>query len=108
MYQALYRKYRPQVFEDVVGLPHVTRTLKNEVMGGRIAHAYLFTGSRGTGKTTCARILAKAINCLSPINGDPCCECEACKKIDSGFAMDVTEIDAASNNGVDSIRDLRE
>lgn len=108
MYQALYRKYRPQVFEDVVGLPHVTRTLKNEVMGGRIAHAYLFTGSRGTGKTTCARILAKAINCLSPENGDPCGECEACKKIDSGFAMDVTEIDAASNNGVDSIRDLRE
>lgn len=108
MYQALYRKYRPQVFEDVVGLPHVTRTLKNEVMGNRIAHAYLFTGSRGTGKTTCARILAKAINCLSPINGDPCCECESCRKIDGGTAFDVTEIDAASNNGVDSIRDLRE
>lgn len=108
MYQALYRKYRPQVFEDVVGLPHVTRTLKTEVMSGRIAHAYLFTGSRGTGKTTCARILAKAINCLSPVDGDPCCECEACRKIDSGLCMDVTEIDAASNNGVDSIRDLRE
>ena len=108
MYQALYRKYRPQVFEDVVGLPHVTNTLKNEVMSGRVAHAYLFTGSRGTGKTTCARILAKAINCLSPVAGDPCCECEACKKIDSGFSMDVTEIDAASNNSVDNIRDLRE
>lgn len=108
MYQALYRKYRPQVFEDVVGLPHVTRTLKTEVMSGRIAHAYLFTGSRGTGKTTCARILAKAINCLRPVDGDPCCECEACRKIDSGLCMDVTEIDAASNNGVDSIRDLRE
>jgi len=108
MYQALYRKYRPQVFEDVVGLPHVTNTLKNEVMSGRIAHAYLFTGSRGTGKTTCARILAKAINCLSPVAGNPCCECEACRKIDSGFCMDVTEIDAASNNSVDNIRDLRE
>lgn len=108
MYQALYRKYRPQVFEDVVGLPHVTRTLKTEVISGRIAHAYLFTGSRGTGKTTCARILAKAINCLNPHDGDPCCECEACRKIDSGASLDVTEIDAASNNGVDNIRDLRE
>ncbi len=108
MYQALYRKYRPRVFEDVVGLPHVTRTLKTELMSGRVAHAYLFTGSRGTGKTTCARILAKAINCLNPNGGDPCCECEACRKIDSGLCMDVTEIDAASNNGVDNIRDLRE
>ena len=108
MYQALYRKYRPRVFEDVVGLPHVTDTLRTEVKNGRIAHAYLFTGSRGTGKTTCARILAKAINCLDPKDGDPCGCCEACKKIDGGLSMDVTEIDAASNNGVDSIRDLRE
>ena len=108
MYQALYRKWRPRVFEDVAGQPHITTTLKNELIAGRVAHAYLFTGSRGTGKTTCAKILAKAVNCLHPNNGDPCNECESCRGIDSGAVMDVVEIDAASNNGVDNIRDLRE
>ena len=108
MYQALYRKWRPRVFEDVAGQPHITATLKNELKAGRVAHAYLFTGSRGTGKTTCAKILAKAVNCLHPHDGDPCNECEICRGIDSGSVMDVTEIDAASNNGVDNIRDLRE
>lgn len=108
MYQALYRKWRPKVFEDVAGQPHVTITLKNEIQAGRIGHAYLFTGSRGTGKTTCAKILAKAVNCLHPVNGDPCNECDNCKGIESGTILDVVEIDAASNNGVDNIRDLRE
>lgn len=108
MYQVLYRKWRPKVFSDVVGQPHVTVTLKNELQAGRIAHAYLFTGSRGTGKTTCAKILAKAINCLSPHDGDPCGECESCIGIDNGSIMDVVEIDAASNNGVENIRNLRE
>lgn len=108
MYQALYRKWRPQVFSDVSGQPHVTNTLAHEVESGRLSHAYLFTGSRGTGKTTCAKILAKAINCLSPVGGNPCCECEICKGIDGGSVLDVIEIDAASNNGVDNIRDLRE
>lgn len=108
MYQVLYRKWRPQVFADVAGQPQVTTTLRNELMAGRIAHAYLFTGSRGTGKTTCAKILAKAVNCLHPVNGDPCGECEMCRGIDSGAVMDIVEIDAASNNGVDSIRELRE
>lgn len=108
MYQALYRKYRPQVFSDVVGQPHITTTLKNEINAGKHSHAYLFTGSRGTGKTTCAKIFAKAVNCLNPQNGDPCNECEVCKGIDNGSIMDVIEIDAASNNGVDNIRDLRE
>ena len=108
MYQALYRKWRPRVFEDVAGQPHITTTLKNELIAGRVAHAYLFTGSRGTGKTTCAKILAKAVNCLHPQNGDPCNECESCRGIDSGSILDVVEIDAASNNGVDNIRDLRE
>ena len=108
MYQVLYRKWRPRVFADVVGQPQVTVTLQNELSAGRIAHAYLFTGSRGTGKTTCAKILAKAVNCLNLQNGDPCGECELCRGIDSGSVTDVVEIDAQSNNGVDSIRELRE
>ena len=108
MYQALYRKWRPQVFADVVGQDHITTTLMNEISEGRHSHAYLFTGSRGTGKTTCAKIFAKAVNCEHPINGDPCNECETCKGIDSGAIMDVIEIDAASNNGVDNIRDIRD
>ncbi len=108
LYQVLYRKWRPKVFSDVVGQPQVTVTLQNELKAGRIAHAYLFTGSRGTGKTTCAKILAKAVNCLSLKEGDPCGECESCVGIDNGSVMDVVEIDAASNNGVENIRNLRE
>ena len=108
MYRVLYRKWRPQTFEEVYGQPHITATLKNELVSGRVAHAYLFTGSRGTGKTTCAKILSKAVNCLSPHDGDPCNECEICRGIDNGSVLDVIEIDAASNNGVDNIRDLRE
>ncbi len=108
MYQALYRKWRPQDFKDVYGQPHVTRTLQSQLESGRISHAYLFTGSRGTGKTTCAKILSKAVNCLNLVDGNPCNECEICKGIDNGSILDVIEIDAASNNGVDNIRDLRE
>ena len=108
MYQALYRKWRPQTFDDVYGQPHVTKTLKNELQRGRISHAYLFTGSRGTGKTSCAKILAKAVNCLHPADGNPCNQCEICRGIDGGSILDVIEIDAASNNSVDNIRDLRE
>ena len=108
MYQALYRKWRPKSFSDVYGQPHVTRTLQSQLESGRISHAYLFTGSRGTGKTTCAKILSKAVNCLNPVDGNPCNECEICRGIENGSILDVIEIDAASNNGVDNIRDLRE
>lgn len=108
MYQVLYRKYRPKVFSDVYGQDHVTSTLKNEIKNGRVSHAYLFTGSRGTGKTTCAKIFAKAVNCEHNIDGEPCNECEVCKGLDNGSIYDVVEIDAASNNGVDNIRELRD
>lgn len=107
-YQALYRKYRPQTFSDVVGQEHITETLKNELSSGKIVHAYLFTGTRGTGKTSCAKILAKAVNCLNPVNGDPCLNCEICNSIADGENTDIMEIDAASNNSVDSIRELRD
>ena len=108
MYQALYRKWRPKTFDDVVGQEHITATLKNEVATGKFSHAYLFTGSRGTGKTTCSKIVAKAVNCERPVDGNPCNECAACRGIDDGSVLDVVEIDAASNNGVDNIRQLRE
>ncbi len=108
MYQVLYRKYRPRVFSDVVGQEHITSTLSKEIESGKVSHAYLFTGSRGTGKTTCAKILSKAVNCLNPVDGNPCNECEICKGIDDGTIVDVAEIDAASNNGVENIRDIRE
>ena len=108
VYQALYRKYRPQIFDDVIGQEHITTTLKNEIVGDKTSHAYLFTGSRGTGKTTCSKIFAKAVNCPNTKDGNPCCECEICKGIDDGTILDVVEMDAASNNGVDYIRDLRE
>lgn len=107
-YQALYRKWRPQTFSDVVGQKHITETLKNELESGKTVHAYLFTGTRGTGKTSCAKILAKAVNCLNSKGGDPCGECEMCRAISNDEITDIVEIDAASNNGVDDIRELRE
>lgn len=108
MYRALYRKWRPQRFEDVVGQQAIVTALKNQIAAGRVGHAYLFTGVRGTGKTTCAKIFAKAVNCLQPQNGDPCGACAACRGIDNGSILDVVEMDAASNNSVDDIRDIRD
>lgn len=108
MYQALYRKWRPRLFDDVVGQGHITQTLKKQVMTNRLSHAYLFTGTRGTGKTSCAKIMAKAVNCENPVEGNPCCKCPACLGIDSGSILDVVELDAASNNGVDQVRALRD
>lgn len=108
MYQALYRKWRPQTFDEVVGQGHITDTLKNQVRSGRLSHAYIFIGTRGTGKTTCARILARAVNCESPVDGNPCGKCAACRGIADGSVLDVVELDAASNNGVDNVRALRE
>ena len=108
MYQALYRKWRPRTFSDVIGQDHITETLKKQVAEGRTSHAYLFTGTRGTGKTTCAKILAKAVNCEHPVDGDPCNACPSCLGIDNGSFLDVLELDAASNNGVDQVRALRD
>ena len=108
MYQALYRKWRPQTFDEVVGQQHITQTLKNQVKSGRLSHAYIFIGTRGTGKTTCARILAKAVNCENPVDGNPCGVCPACRGISEGSVLDVVELDAASNNSVDNVRALRE
>ena len=108
MYQALYRKWRPKTFSDVVGQEHITSTLQRQVAEGRLSHAYLFTGTRGTGKTTCAKILAKAVNCEHPVDGNPCNACPSCLGIESGSFLDVMELDAASNNGVDNVRALRD
>ena len=108
MYQALYRKYRPKSFDQIVGQDHIVLTLRNQIKKGQISHAYLFTGTRGTGKTTTAKIFAKAINCLNPQNGSPCCECSVCKALSEENNVDIIEIDAASNNRVDEIRDIRE
>ena len=108
MYQALYRKWRPRTFDDVVGQEHITDTLKRQVAAGRLSHAYLFTGTRGTGKTSCAKILARAVNCRTPQDGNPCNRCPACLGIENGSILDVLELDAASNNGVDQVRALRD
>ena len=108
MHQALYRKYRPQTFDDVIGQQAVTQTLKNQVKSGSFVHAYLFTGTRGTGKTTCARLLAKAVNCLDMKEGNPCNECDICRGLSDGSITDITEIDAATNTGVESVRQLLE
>lgn len=107
-YEALYRKWRPQTFDDIVAQPHITKTLKNQIMREKTAHAYLFVGSRGTGKTTCARIFAKAVNCLNPKDGNPCLECENCRDAEKGALTDIIEIDGASNNGVGEVRSLRD
>lgn len=107
-YRALYRKWRPETFEDVCGQDAITDILKYEVKNDKLSHAYLFCGSRGTGKTTCAKILAKAVNCLNPVDGNPCCRCSACKSIEQGISTDVIEMDAASNNGVDNVRDMKD
>ena len=106
MYQALYRKWRPKSFDDVVSQPQITATLKNQIASGRTAHAYLFTGSRGTGKTTCARIFAKAINCPNSHDGEPCLECDICRAAENGSLADIIEIDAASNSRVDDFIDM--
>ena len=108
MHRALYRTYRPATFDDVAGQDHITSVLRYEVAEGRTSHAYLFCGSRGTGKTTCAKILSKAVNCLDPVNGNPCLRCANCRAIEEGTTTDVLEMDAASNTGVDYIRDIRD
>ena len=108
VYKALYRKWRPKTFDDVISQNYITDTLKNQIKTNKTAHAYLFTGSRGTGKTTCARIFAKALCCPNSVNGNPCLECEVCKDAESSKISDIIEIDAASNNSVEDVRDLRE
>ena len=108
MYQALYRKWRPKTFDEVIGQEHITETLKNQVRTGHLSHAYIFIGTRGTGKTTCARILAKAVNCENPVDGNPCNCCRYCRGIDDGSILDIVELDAASNTGVDNVRELKE
>ena len=108
MYQALYRKWRPKVFEDVLGQSHITDTLKNQIVSHKLSHAYLFSGSRGTGKTSTAKILSRAVNCENPVNGNPCNECHACQTALNGSAVDIIEIDAASNNRVDDVRIIRD
>ena len=107
-HQAIYRKWRPMIFEDIIGQGHITQTLKNQILSDKVGHAYLFCGTRGTGKTTCAKVFSRAVNCTNTKDGSPCNECEICKGIIDGSIMDVTEIDAASNNGVDDIRGIKE